>query len=532
MTDRPHILLFNPDQYRGEAMGHMGNRAVQTPVLDSLVASDAVSFQGAFCQNPVCTPSRCSFMSGFYPHVFGHRTMFHMLHPERGQTNLLRILKENGYTVWWGGKNDLVPGQDGYDDHCTVKFRPTDADFRRWGHTPKPGLHSWTTWRGSPDGDNYYSFLAGRLPTDDDTIYCDGDWANVLGAVDFILSYQGNEPLCIYLPLLYPHPPYGVEEPYYSSADRSKLPPRIPAPADWAASGKPSILAGIHERQRLREWPEERFQELRAVYYGMCARIDFQFGLVLEALKKRGFYDETAAFFFSDHGDFTGDYGLVEKTQNTFEDVLTRVPLVVKVPSGLVEGRGVSTSGQRREGRSTGVSTAMVELLDIPATIFDLTGIDPGYWHFGRSLVPLLLGETDTHRDEVHCEGGRLRGEVAAMELESLAGRSNPEESLYFPRIGLQTSDEGTWHSKGTSIRTQRYKYVRRLYERDELYDLAEDPGEEHNVVEDPRMGSVLQEMRLRMLSWYQETADVVPFQSDKREFTGFERNADRNPRA
>ncbi|MFP4376754.1 MAG: sulfatase-like hydrolase/transferase [Spirochaetales bacterium] len=111
-TKRPHILLFNPDQYRWEAMGHMGNRAVATPVLDALVRSEAVSFSHAYCQNPVCTPSRCSFMSGWYPHVLGHRTMFHMLHPERGQPNLLKILKEHGYTVWWGGKNDLVPGQE------------------------------------------------------------------------------------------------------------------------------------------------------------------------------------------------------------------------------------------------------------------------------------------------------------------------------------------------------------------------------------------------------------------------------------
>ena len=73
-------------------------------------------------------------------------------------------------------------------------------------------------------------------------------------------------------------------------------------------------------------WSEERFTELRATYYGMCARVDAQFGKVVDALKDSGIYDDSAIFFFSDHGDFTGDYGLVEKTQNTFEDCLTRVP--------------------------------------------------------------------------------------------------------------------------------------------------------------------------------------------------------------
>ena len=522
MAQRPHILLFNPDQFRGEALGHMGNAAVSTPVLDELAATDAVSFRGAYCQNPVCTPSRASFMTGWYPHVFGHRTMFHMLHPERGQSNLLKLLKENGYTVWWGGKNDMVPGQDGPEEHCTVKFQPSEADYRRWGHEPRPGLHSWTPWRGEPGTDSYYGFLAGKLPTDGDDIYCDSDWANVLGAVDFIRSYDGEEPLCIYLPLLYPHPPYGVEEPFYSSADRSALPPRIPAPADWEAAGKPSILAGIHERQGIAGWPEERFTELRAVYYGMCNRIDHQLGLVLNALKERGFYDETALFFFSDHGDFTGDYGLVEKTQNTFEEVLTRVPLLVKLPaSGAHEPRGQAATGEAAAGTRprVGILNALVELLDIPATIFELTGIEPGYWQFGRSLVPLLTGAREEHREEVHCEGGRLRGETAAMERESLERMEHPEESMYFPRVGLQGSDEGVWHTKATMLRTRRYKYVRRLYEQDELYDLERDPGEEQNLIREPAMQDVLTELRLRMLSWYQETADVVPYQTDRRRF-------------
>ena len=64
MPKHPHILIFNPDQWRGDALGHLGHPAVQTPNLDRLVREDAVSFRHAYCQNPVCTPSRCSFMSG------------------------------------------------------------------------------------------------------------------------------------------------------------------------------------------------------------------------------------------------------------------------------------------------------------------------------------------------------------------------------------------------------------------------------------------------------------------------------------
>jgi arylsulfatase A-like enzyme len=118
---RPHILIFNPDQWRGDTLGHMGHPGAVTPTLDRFVESEAVSFRWAFCQNPVCTPSRCSFMTGWYPHTRGHRTMYHMLRPD--EPCLLKILKDNGYFVWWGGKNDLVPGQNGYESYCNVKHR-------------------------------------------------------------------------------------------------------------------------------------------------------------------------------------------------------------------------------------------------------------------------------------------------------------------------------------------------------------------------------------------------------------------------
>lgn len=117
----PHILIFNPDQWRGDVLGHLDNPAAVTPNLDAITENDAVSFTNTYCQNPVCTPSRCSFMTGWYPHVRGHRTMFHMLQPD--EPMLLRELKEAGYYVWWGGKNDVVPAQNGFSDYCDVKYQ-------------------------------------------------------------------------------------------------------------------------------------------------------------------------------------------------------------------------------------------------------------------------------------------------------------------------------------------------------------------------------------------------------------------------
>ena len=488
----PHIIIFNPDQWRWDVMGHMGNPAAVTPALDRFVETEAVSFRSAFCQNPVCTPSRCSFMSGWYPHVRGHRTMFHMMHPERGEPVLLKTLKEAGYYVWWGGKNDLTPAQDGDAQYCHVRYRPTEPLQSMFA------MDREREWRGEPSSDTYYSFYIGRLKAGPTGHYHDSDWANVLGAIDLIKHYDGDAPLCIYLPLTYPHPPYGVEDPWYSAIDRHKLPPRSPTPADWM--GKPSLLKGIWARQGLRMWSEERWSELRGTYYGMCARLDHQFDLLMDALRSAGIYDDSAVFLFSDHGDFTGDYGLVEKTQNTFEDCLTRVPFIIKPP--------VWTPVQPR------VSDALVELIDFPATVEALTGITPNHTHFGRSLLSVLSGETDHHRDAVFCEGGRLHGETHCMELESSA--SQIPSGLYWPRVNLQTS-EGPEHTKAVMCRTHNYKYIRRLYEPDELYDLATDPHELHNHIDDTALAGELAALKERLLTFYLETADVVPHETDRR---------------
>ena len=243
MTRRPPpIILFNPDQWRGDVMGHLGDPAAVTPNLDRMAGETAVSFRHAYCQNPVCTPSRCSFMTGWYPHTFGHRTMYHLLRPD--EPNLLKTLKEHGYHVWWGGKNDLVQGQHHPFDSCHEYFRCQRPLWHRH-HGQSSG------WRGPPGGDNYYSFFEGRIapPPEDFDGALDWDWAMVEGACERVRTWDGEAPLCLYLPIGYPHPPYTVEDPYFSMIDRAKLPPRTPAPEGW--EGKPSILRGIAEGQGL-----------------------------------------------------------------------------------------------------------------------------------------------------------------------------------------------------------------------------------------------------------------------------------------
>jgi len=416
--------------------------------------------------------------------------MTHMLNPEQGEPVLLKELKDVGYKVWWGGKNDLIPGETAPEAVCTIRHDPRKSTLPFYGPD--------RSWRGDPEDDGYYSFYVGKIEKGSHSHYHDSDWEYVEAACDLIRNHDGDQPLCIYLPLVYPHPPYGVEDPWYSAITPEQLPPR----KSQSRCGEPSILKGIREGQRLGDWEEARWTRLRAVYYGMCARVDHQFNLILEALKDAGLYDDTAAFFFSDHGDFTGDYGLVEKTQNTFEDCLVNVPFLIKPPKG--------------EACQPRVSDALVELVDFTATVYDYAGITPDYDHFGRSLRSLVAGETDEHRDAVFAEGGRLFCESQAMELSGTSASN--EDGLYWPRLRLQVSDEQPWHTKAVMCRTKTAKYVYRDRENDELYDLVKDPDELNNRIDDPSMLELKETLRERMLKWTVETADIVPHKIDQRQ--------------
>ena len=101
------------------------------------------------------------------------------------------------------------------------------------------------------------------------------------------------------------------------------------------------------------------------------------------------------------------------------------------------------------------------------------------------------------------------------MEMESKTELK--PRGLYWPRVGLQITDYEPYHGKAVMCRTSNHKYVRRLYEKDELYDIKIDPEELNNVINDPKYNSVLSDLKERMLTWYLETCDIVPFDTDRR---------------
>ena len=257
----------------------------------------------------------------------------------------------------------------------------------------------------------------------------------------------------------------------------------------------------IRRLSDLSDLTELQWDEIRANYLGMCAKIDDQFSRICYSLKQKGIYDDSIIVFLSDHGDYCGDYDLVEKAQSDFPDCLIKVPLLIKPP--------------KWEKIKTGISDAMTELVDFYATVLDYADIAASHTHFGRSLRPVIEGTSPENRTYVCCEGGRLAEERHCDEYHSLSTCEPDRNNAYWPKMMAQTDDEA--HAKATMIRSKDHKYISRYTGEDELYDLRSDPSETKNIIGDKNYTDIVNGMRLELLRWYQRTSDIVPFELDRR---------------
>jgi len=473
-TDRPNIVLLVADQWRAKEVGHCGNPVIKTPCIDALAAEGA-GFKKCFVQNPVSTPSRVSMVTGWYPHVCGHRTMHYMARAH--EPNMLLYFKRAGYHVWWGGKNDML-ALDICDKCCDSRISPKLEGKATKGEPWKLG------------DKHYHTFLWGKVEETYGMSF--GDDSVMQQAVEFVRN-PAAEPFFMLVNQTLPHPPYAIHEPFFSMYDRAEVP--MPIMMDKPFEGKPEILRRVHERMGMDKVDENDLREIAAVFYGMITKVDRNFGWLIDALKETGRWDNTVVVATSDHGDFAGDYLLTEKMQNTFEDVLTNVPFAIRVP-------GVEPL--------PAPSDALIEMIDLLPTLLELAGIELGHTQFGRSLVPLIRGETNEHREYVFCEGGALETEIHTHETD------RPKENIYWSRPALQFTEPRV-HGKAVMIRSKKWKYVRRLYDTDELYDMENDPDEVHNLINDPSKKDVINDLVATMCTWFIETGDVVPWRWDLR---------------
>jgi len=269
------------------------------------------------------------------------------------------------------------------------------------------------------------------------------------------------------------------------------------------ASGKPSFMELIRKYRKLDKLDPKVLAKIYAVYLGMNSYVDMMLGKLLDTLEKTGLSENTTVIVCSDHGDWAGDYGLVEKWPNAMDDDMVKVPLMIKMP-------------KNKEGH---VVTEQVEMFDIMSTVLELAGIKVEHTNFSQSLVPQLKGAFGDSKRVAFCEGGYDSHEPNCFEgyIERKDDLMNPE-NIYYPKA-LQQKEYPESVCRTTMARTLSYKLVKRTSGENELYNLEADPRELKNLYNDSDYLEIIGQLEAGMLDWYIRTSDVVPLDDDIRNF-------------
>jgi len=434
---RPNVLFIMADDLRAE-LGSVDYPA-RTPNLDRLAAR-GVTFQRAYCQQPLCNPSRASLLTGLRPDTLGlwnNGTHFRELKPE--VVTLPEAFKNAGYATRDVGKifhNNHTRAHGDRQSWSAPEFL-----FFAKHDDDKPKLV------GEPPLDVAKAPKSERRDVPD-AAYYDGQVADE--AIRVLAEIQ-NGPFFLAVGFWKPHAPFNAPTKYWGMYDRDLLPkidPTWPKASPGIAAHDSREILGI-EPNRL-SLTSEQIAEMRHGYFANVSYMDAQVGKVLAALDASPAARNTIVVFVSDHGYHIGEHGLWGKT-SCFE-LDARVPLIISTP-------GTDTAGIR--------TTSLVELVDLYPTLAALCGITPSAALDGISLVPLLA------RDP-------------AGALKSAAFTQHPRPAYY------DRTEKGVPEAMGYSVRMERARYTEwrewpsgKVIGR-ELYDHEKDAQELHNVIDDP----------------------------------------------
>ena len=450
---KPNILWYCTDQQRWDTISALGNPHINTPTLDALCGS-GVAFNRAYCQTPICTPSRASFLTGRYPlshQVHRNGAEFFPAH----ELLVTRLFADAGYDCGLVGKLHLSSAQ-------FYEKRPDDG-FRSfsWSNHPKPDMakgHDYETWlRHDKKVDpielyrSVNGFCRPGVPEDlHQTTWC------TEMAIRFITE-QRNCPWLFCVNPFDPHPAFDPPQTYWDRYDPATIPPPLFRPEDLERQKTfraidcqardavdPTLPARPEDPsigdELVHHAPTEfNGQRIKAAYYAMVELIDHQLGRIIDVLRDTGQLDNTIILFHSDHGEMLGDHGLVLKGCRFFEG-LVHVPLVFSWPERFQAGLR---------------SDALVELIDIPETLLEAAGLAVPERMKGRSLMPILTGEADPHVHKPHVV------------------------SEYWDALALRDSD----HTHGSMFFDGRHKCIcYHGHGLGEIFDLESDPGEFENL--------------------------------------------------
>lgn len=440
---RPNVLFIAVDDMNND-LGCYGHPLVKTPHVDRLAAR-SVRFDRAYCQFPLCSPSRTSLMTGRRPEateVFDLARHFRAALPDA--VTLPQLFMKNGDHAARVGKiyhygNPGQIGTDGLDDPASwherhnPRGRDKDEEPLLTNHTPKRGLGS------------SMSFMRAEGADEEQT---DG---LVATEVIRLLEARRQEPFFIAAGFYRAHCPYIAPKKYFDLYPLEKVTmpagpwdylASVPAPA--LRSGQPHPWLGLNELQ---------VRECLQAYWATISFVDAQVGRLLDALDRLGLAENTIVVFWSDHGYHVGEHGMWQK-MSLFENS-ARVPLIVAAPGGNARGAAC--------GRT-------VELLDLYPTLADLCGLEAPAGLDGRSLRPLLDAPD------------------AAWDKPA------------FTQVW-----RGTY--PGHSIRTERFRYIEWDHGRlgAQLYDYEDDPGEKRNLIDEPPPAAMVADLRGRVRAHWAE---------------------------
>ncbi|OPZ19981.1 MAG: Arylsulfatase [candidate division BRC1 bacterium ADurb.BinA364] len=479
---RPNILLITSDQQHFSTLGSV-NPKIRTPALDRL-AREGTRFDRAYCNNPVCSPSRSTIITGLYP-AWHHCWTIGVKLPEDVPT-VGGIFQRHGYATTLVGKGHFQPLAS-EPDQVSIESRPAlwDMEFWRRFHGPWYGFERIELTRGHTDesdvGQHYPIWLEEqglanwrdyfeRRDEAGNRIRQTHSWTlperfhyttwTAERAIANMERHAGEgRPFFLWASFHDPHPSYLVSEPWASMYRPEEMEPGALDPDELQYSTPPhrKTQEAKPDFSEFKETPHmnfgyhshrfdrQAFQKNMAVYYGMVSFMDSQIGRILDSLERLGLADNTLVVFTSDHGHFLGQHGLIAKGPFHYEDMI-RVPMIARWPGRIPAGQA---------------SRSLQALVDYAPTFLDAADIAiPGMMQ-GASQLEAWQNPQVSARDHVIVEN---RHQPSAVHLRTYLD--------------------------------ERYKltvYRGRPY--GELYDLQEDPGETHNRWDDPDYARIKSEL-------------------------------------
>ena len=439
---RPNILWYCTDQQRFDTIKALGNPYVDTPNIDKLVES-GVAFTHTYCQSPICTPSRSSFLTGLYPARLHNTRNGNDTFPEFPPL-ITKLIAESGYRCGNIGKFHLTSS-----GHRTEPRLDDGMTYWQFSHAPRDDWeegHHYADWVRERGGDlDPMRNSEDRVPPE----YHQTTWATEC-ALEFI-DVESDDPWLLCVNIYDPHPPFIPPKVYADMFDPNEMPGPYFREEDLENQKK---LEAIDFQGEALPPEEHDAKRMQAYYYAMIKQIDDQFQRVLDHLEASGQLDNTVIIFTSDHGESLGDHGLLQKGCRFYEG-LVRIPLILSWPGKFLQ------NVQRN---------ALVELLDLTSTIVELAGLEQPAYMQGKSLIPLLTDATqaDEHREFVRSE--------------------------YFDALDpFFTDGSGAF---ATMYRNRKYKLsIYHGHDIGELYDLEQDPWEFNNLWDNPDYAEVKAEL-------------------------------------